>query len=295
MANLAGGLFQCFPGSGSLTRSAVNQQSGAVSQWSGVISAITVAGTVLALAPLAYHIPRASLAGILVLTAWRMIDRRQLAYYLRATKFDAGIVIATAVSAVAVSVEFCVLIGTFLSFVLYVPRAGKIHLTQLVVTPERVVREWTEGDVECRRLRIYDLEGELFFGAAPDLERQLEAVEGSCGPGVRVVVLRVKRMRNPDAVSLEAFEGFVERLGRRGIVPILCGVRAELADALERAGVAARLGAQGLLREGAEPWSSTLAAVRRAYEIFKDDLCPHCPRRDDPPGAAAEPGWYYMI
>src|SRR5262249_9221565 len=73
-ANLAGSFFQCIPGSGSLTRSAVNQQAGAVSQWSGVFSAAAVAGTVLLFAPLAQYIPRASLAGLLMLAAFRIVD-----------------------------------------------------------------------------------------------------------------------------------------------------------------------------------------------------------------------------
>ena len=43
LANVGGSCFQCFPGSGSLTRSVINQQAGAVSQWSGVIAAAAVA------------------------------------------------------------------------------------------------------------------------------------------------------------------------------------------------------------------------------------------------------------
>src|SRR5207302_3525600 len=81
LANLTGSFFQCFPGSGSLTRSAINQQAGAVTQWSGVISAAAVAATVLLFAPLAQHIPQAALAGILMVTAGRMMDRKQLGYH----------------------------------------------------------------------------------------------------------------------------------------------------------------------------------------------------------------------
>src|SRR5262249_46490059 len=69
VATLAGSLFQCIPGSGSLTRSAVNQQAGAVTQWSGVFSAVAVAATVLLFAPLARFIPRSALAGLLLLAA----------------------------------------------------------------------------------------------------------------------------------------------------------------------------------------------------------------------------------
>src|SRR5439155_11776648 len=90
LANFAGSFFQCFPGSGSLTRSAINQHTGAVSQWSGVISAAAVALTVLTFAPLAYYIPYSCLAGILMVTAARIVDRHQLVYHLRTTRFDAG-------------------------------------------------------------------------------------------------------------------------------------------------------------------------------------------------------------
>ena len=134
LANLTGSFFQCFPGSGSLTRSAINQQAGAVSQWSGVLSAVAVAAIMLVFAPLAQYIPRSALAGLLILTGYRMVDRQQLRYHLRATRFDAGIVLATAAAAVFVSVEFCILIGVFLSFVLYVPRAAGAHLNEFTLS-----------------------------------------------------------------------------------------------------------------------------------------------------------------
>ena len=82
-----------------------------------------VALTVLALAPLAQYIPKAALAGVLMVTATRMVDVAGLRYHFGATRFDAVIVVATALSAVLVSVEFCILVGTVLSFLMYVPRA----------------------------------------------------------------------------------------------------------------------------------------------------------------------------
>src|SRR5262249_35855767 len=163
LANVVGSMFQCFPGSGSLTRSTINQQAGGRTQWSGVIAAAAVALTVVLFAPYAYYIPRSGLAGILMLSSWRLVDRRQLMYYLRTTRFDAWIVILTAVSAVAVSVEFCVLIGVFLSFVLYVPRAGGGFFTQLVITPPRVIFERADTDISCPRILIFCLASPVFF------------------------------------------------------------------------------------------------------------------------------------
>ncbi len=176
LANIAGSFFNCFPGSGSLTRSYINFQAGAATQWSGVIAAGMVALTIVGLAPLAQYIPKAALAGVLLLTATRMIDIPDLLYHIRATRFDAIIVVATAMAAVFVSIEYCILIGVLLSFLFYVPRAARVHMTELVVTSQRLVRERLPSDPPCRFIRVYNFEGELFFGSSPDFEELLERI-----------------------------------------------------------------------------------------------------------------------
>jgi SulP family sulfate permease len=295
LANVTGSFFQCFPGSGSLTRSTINQQAGARTQWSGVISAAAVALTVLLFAPYAYYIPKAGLAGILMLSAWRLVDRRQLVYYLRTTRTDAWIVILTAVSAVAVSVEFCVLIGVFLSFVLYVPQAARAHLTELVVSRERVIRERADSDIPCTRIRIFSLEGDFFFGAAPELEQHLDTIAQTTEQGVRVIVLRLKRVRNPDAVCMGVLDQFIERMHAAEVTVLLCGVRPDLMKVIDSSGLARRLGLERVFvfQETGEFWTSTLEAVRFAYEIIGDDVCETCPRHAE--SLNKKDGWFYLI
>jgi SulP family sulfate permease len=296
LANVVGSLFHCFPGSGSLTRSTINQQAGGRTQWSGVISAVAVALTVVLFAPYAYYIPKAGLAGILMLSAWRLVDRHQLAYYMRTTRFDAWIVALTAISAVAVSIEFCVLIGVFLSFVLYVPQAARVQLTELIMTPERVVRELGEEDKPCQRIRIYSLEGEFFFGAAPELEQHLEAIADSAElSDARVVILRLKRVRNPDAVCMSVLDRFHERLHAENITVLLCGVRPDLMKVINSSGLFKRLGPEHVFvfEESGKFWTSTLEAVRVAYEIIGDEVCDTCPRHAE--SLNKKDGWYYLI
>ena len=146
LANMAGSFFSCMPGSGSLTRSAINQQAGARTQWAGVVSAAAVALIMLFFAPYARYIPRSALAGLLMLTAARMVNFKDLRYHVRASRFDAVIVAATAVSAFAISIEFCVLIGVIMSFLLAVPRAGHMLLTEFVDAGNDHVRERLEDD-----------------------------------------------------------------------------------------------------------------------------------------------------
>jgi SulP family sulfate permease len=298
LANLTGSFFQCFPGSGSLTRSALNQQAGAVTQWSGVVSAAGVAVIMLLFAPLAQYIPRSALAGLLMLTGWRMVDRHQLYYHLRATRFDAGIVLVTALSAIFISVEFCILIGVLMSFVLYVPRAAGAYLTEFYMTAEGFVRERVPTDPPCDRVLLYNLEGELFFGSARSLEQQLATVENRLREETRVVVLRVKRVRNPDAVCLNLLDVFVKHLRQRQIIVLLCGVRQDLAKALRATSLDQALGYEHIFLEAASVMSSTLAALRYAYRLLDGSTCPTCPRQSEHFRKAADraaPGEDFVI
>lgn len=294
LANLAGSFFHCFPGSGSLTRSMVNREAGAVTQWSGVIAAACVAVTVLLFAPYAAYIPRASLAAILVLIALRMIDRRELRYYLRTTRFDAGVVAVTAFSAIAISIEFCILIGIFLSFVLYVPRAARVALTELVLTDARTIRPRDEGDALCTKMLLFNVEGELFFGAAPELEALLLGIEARVDEsGVRALILRCREIRNPDASCIRLLDDFIARVAARGVHLLLCGVRPDLYQTLVRTGSAARLGEESLLRERPKAWTGIHDAVARAQARLSGELCDTCPLRHGE--SAARESWYYMI
>ncbi len=279
VANIAGSLFQCMPGSGSLTRSAINQQAGARTQWSGVISAVAVAAIMLMFASYARFIPRAALAGILILTAARMINLHDLRFHLRASRFDAIIVVATAVAAFAISIEFCVLIGVFLSFLLAVPRAGQMLLTEFVVSPEGGIHERLPEDPVCGRILLFGLEGEMFFGAASSLEEHFEAIEARITPDTQVIVLRMKRARRPDAVGIALLDQFLERMAARGVKGILCGVRADLHGTIERSGLGKKLAMDQIFLEQAVRQTSTLLAIRHAYGLVAEP-CPTCPRRE---------------
>jgi SulP family sulfate permease len=292
VANLTGSFFQCMPGSGSLTRSAINQQAGAQTQWSGVVSAVAVALTMLVFAPYARFIPRSALAGLLMLTAARMVNFHDLRYHVRTSRFDAAIVAVTAIAAFAISIEFCVLIGVFMSFMLAVPRTGQMHLTQFVVTGEGVVHERLQDDPVCGCLLIFGLEGEMYFGSGVSLESRLEAIDAKIEPWTKAVVMRMKRARSPDAVGISLFEHFVDRTLARGVRVIVCGVRDGMFAAMQHCGLAEKIGAENVFREEPVRQTSTLLAIRHAAAILGTS-CPRCGGTES--GGSKQGGLYYVI
>ena len=296
VANLVGGFFRCLPGSGSLSRSAINFQAGAATRMSGIVSAATVAVALLILAPLTHFIPRAALAGLLVITAARLIDLRRVIYAFRASRYDAGLVVITALTAIFVGVEYSVLVGVALSIVLFVPRASKLKAAEMVVSPERVVRGRLTTDPLCTAIILFDLEGEFFFGAAPDLDRYLEGLKSrAVEQGARVVVLRLKRTRNPDVVCLERIEHFLHEAQTLGIAVLLAGVRPDLLAAIRRLKFQDWYPADRIFPdEGDDADSATLKAVRRAYQLIGDDnTCEHCARNKAAGGS--DVGLYYLV
>jgi SulP family sulfate permease len=267
LANLAGGFFQSLPGSGSLSRSAINFQSGAKTRFSGIVSAATVAAALLLFAPLLRYVPQAALAGLLLVTAARLVDFKRLIYTLKASRYDAGLVIITAFTGVAVDLDKAVLLGVILSVVLFVPRAAKLKAKELVVTPERVVRERIPGDSADPSIVIYDLEGELFFGAAPELDRYLQDLgKRIASDDLKFVVLRLKRVRNPDVVCIERIEHFLREETARGTTVLLAGVRPDTLHVLNNVGFHGWFTAEHVFPEEDEEYSATLRAVRYAHD-----------------------------
>ncbi|MEI9915085.1 MAG: SulP family inorganic anion transporter [Methylovirgula sp.] len=146
LANLTGGFFQSLPGSGSLSRSAINYQAGAATRFRASSPPLQSRSRCSCLHHCCAISQMPALAGLLLVTAARLVDFKRLFYTLKASRYDAALVLVTSISAVAIDLDTSVLLGVALSILLFVPRAAKLKAAELVVTPERVVRERLPSD-----------------------------------------------------------------------------------------------------------------------------------------------------
>ncbi len=268
ISNLVGGFFQSLPGSGSLTRSSINYQSGAITRMSGIYSGVIVAVVVVLFGPYTRFIPKAALASLLFITAARLIDWKRLGYAICASRFDAGLVLVTAFAAIFISVDESILIGVGLSILMFVPRASRLSVRELVVTSERVVRERQSGDERTNSVLIYDMEGELFFGVAPELEKAFENLRReTVRARAACLVLRLRRTRNPDMVAVEHLERFLRESDRRGLTVLLAGVREDLEKMMRNLEFEDWLPEDRIFPEEARKYSATMRAVRHAHEL----------------------------
>jgi len=267
IGNLSSSFFQCIPGAGSLSRSAINHQAGAATKLSGVFTSLAVA--VLVFAPLTRYIPKAVLAGLLIVAASRLTDIERLRYVTCASGYDALLLFGTTLVTLIVGVEYSISIGVLASVLLFVPRAARLKRVPLIVTAERIVRERTPGDPAPQHVALYDFEGERFFGAAPELEKHLTAAfEEAKSHAITHVVLRVKRLRNPDAVCLERLEHGLKDAQAAGFTILLAGLLPDLLAGIQRLGFDQWLPRECWFAEEDSPDSATLKAVRKAYNLL---------------------------
>jgi len=133
---------------------------------------------------------------------------------------------------------------------------------------------------------------------AIDFEDRLIEIEEQTAAEAKVILLRMKHVRNPDAVCLHLLDGFLERQERAGKLVALTGVRDDVIGALRNVGIAERLGPSRMFREVKEVWSSTMSAVHWAYEQLGESRCENCPhsqtlaKRET---AGAESGWHFKL
>jgi SulP family sulfate permease len=121
----------------------------------------------------------------------------------------------------------------------------------------------------------------------------LERIEEELDGEVRVLILRVKHLRNPDAVCMQLLHDFIERVLERGVEICLAGVRDAFFATLDKVGIVGQLGPERVFREASQVWTSTATAVEWAHSRLGDDLCETCPRRE---GAASGAGtWHFVV
>lgn len=189
----------------------------------------------------------------------------------------------TALSALLIGVEFAILVGVAVSIVLFVPRAAKLKLTELFTSPERVLRERLAADPECTAVAVYDLEGELFFGAALELDRHFETINAQVRKrSIHRVVLRLKRVRNPDVVCIEKLKHFLRQSQSNGLIVLLAGLRPDLQAALANLKFSDWYPSERLFAEEDKRFSATFRAVRYAYSLIADaNTCAHCSHQQE--------------
>ena len=232
LANLLSAVFGGMPATGAIARTAVNVRAGAQSRLATIVHAATLLAFVSFGGGLVAQIPIAALAGVLMVTALRMIEVRNLKAVLRSTRSDAAVLVTTALATIAFDLTVAVEIGIGVAAVLalrHIANSSEAEPEPLVLDDS--VTSEDEASFLRDHIVVYRLDGAMFFGVAHTFLMRLTDVGD-----VRVVVLRLSQLQVLDATGAQALGEIVATLQARGITVLLKGIRPRHRRLLEAVG-----------------------------------------------------------
>lgn len=213
LASVASGFFGGMPATGAIARTAVNIRSGGRTRLAAITHALVLLAVVyLATGPVS-RIPLAALAGVLMVTATRMVSLSTLRSVIGSTRADTVVFFVTGVITVSFdliqAVEIGIAVAAFFALRALVRSSG--------VHREEIPGPVHEGD---EHIAVFRLDGALFFAAA---ERVLERV--SAIRNVDVVIIRMSQLQILDATGARTITDIVQALERRGITVLIKGIQ----------------------------------------------------------------------
>ena len=264
--NATTSFFQCIPGSASFTRSMLDYDAGAQTRWAAVMNAVLVGVLYFALADFARYLPLAALAGVLVVIAARLIDVAFFRRLARADKSDAFVLVVTFLAVLLTRLEFAIFVGIFVNIAFYLRTSSRLHIAEMEQTAGGTFVERGVYDrAGERRVAFLQLEGELFFAIADQLQDQLTTIRSS---GVRVIILRLKRCHSIDGTVLDVLERFVSDTRRGAGHVLLCGVRPEVMKTIENYGLDQTIGRENIFPAESMLFAGAKKALDRARGLL---------------------------
>lgn len=264
IANVVAPVFGGFAATGAIARTATNIRSGGRTPVAGMIHALTLIAVVMAAAPLAAHIPLATLSAIVVMVSinmgeWHAMQWSQLRRYSNNYRV---ILLGTFFITVVFDLTLAVEIGMLLASLFFIYRMSDLtRIERLPLEQYRGFEHLYELDTLTRadgtqRILAYRLFGSLFFGAANKLETLLIEQEGRPD----VVILDLEKVVNIDTTGLDILQTLHRNLARRGATLVFCGLNAQPGSLIARSGFVDTLGTHNITRNLTE-------ALMRAQQI----------------------------
>ncbi|AFM41585.1 sulfate permease-like transporter, MFS superfamily [Desulfosporosinus acidiphilus SJ4] len=273
IANIASSFFQGFPGSGSFTRTALNYHSGAVSRLSGVLQGGIMAVVLLFFAPFAKYIPTACLAGVMMVTAYNLVNKDEIkkVVSLGKLKSDSLAMWVTCFATILLpNLSYAIYTGIVLTIMLHLKDTNKAPIRIFVPLEAEGVKivekevEVVEDNVE---ILIVELEGNLYFGMADNLEQKLDSLVNKS----KVFILRMKHVRNIDVTALNALKVFTRSVKEADGEVIICGLTSNLNSILVSSNFDFGIDSNNKFMSEKETFAFSSKDMERARAVLKCD------------------------
>ncbi|MBR5321782.1 MAG: sulfate permease [Clostridia bacterium] len=240
VGNIASVLFGGIPATGAIARTAANAKNGGRTPIAGMVHAVVLLLVLLFLMPLAGLIPMPTIAAILFMVAYNMSEYKKFIKTVKtAPKNDTVVMIITFGLTVIFDLVIAIEVGMILAAMLFMKRMSE----------ETNVKKWKYIDEEKdadnidlkevpKNVRVYEISGPLFFGAADKILDITFKEYTSC------LILRMRAVSAIDATAMNALEQLYKKCQNKGVSLVLSHVNEQPLRAMQKSGFYEKIGAE---------------------------------------------------
>ncbi|WP_232846412.1 SulP family inorganic anion transporter [Amphritea pacifica] len=275
LANVVGGLFSCFAGSGSFTRSGANFDAGAKTPLAAIFTALMITLVLVSLPDLTGYLPLPAMAGAIILIAWNLIDIKNIIPIFRFSS-ETAIFIVTLLATLFIELEFAIYLGVLISLVAYLKRTSRPSIINVAPTqnePKRIIRNIQRYNLqECPQIKILRIDGSLFFGAIDHIQSVLQQSTAAGGPTLKYIIINAKGINFIDLAGIEFLAQESSRLEKRGIQLVICSLKGTIIDEIRAKGFLDKLGSQRI-------FDTAHQAISYCVPRLDQQVCKECSKK----------------
>jgi len=242
VGNLILPFFGGVPATAAIARMSVGIKAGGATRLVSLVHSVALLGSALFLGGILAHIPLAALAGVLMVTAWRMNEWHMMRFYFaRRLKSPTIVLLATMGATVALDLTQAIIVGVIVQLLFFISQVARLRIVVQAVDWSRMRAAGHAPAHEPAGIQVVYVSGPLFFGAASQLAETLAA-----GPPARALILSLRGVPLLDASGLHLLEEIWHHQTQQGGFLYLTGLQPPVEDLLRRAGLVAAMGADKL-------------------------------------------------
>jgi len=274
MGNIIGSFFQAYPSSGSFSRSAVNLNAGARTGFSSVVTAIIVVITLLFLTPLLYHLPKATLAAVVIMAVFSLINFKTIKHIYHINKHDgiAATVTFIATIGAAPKLDHGIIIGATLAIVLYLYRTMHPRVSVLGRSRNGTLHDIKSQDDLATDIHIIAIrfDGSLYFANVSYFEDAMLKASSEY-PEATYLLIVGEGINQIDASGEEVLHHLVDRLHQNQISIVFSGLKRQIIDVLRASDLYEKIGENNIFFSEDEALD---AIYERLGMNASGDVCP---------------------
>ena len=220
-ANIVGAFFKSYPTTGSFTRSAINDLSGAKTGLANLVSAIIVVLTLLFLTPLFYYLPSAVLAAIILVAVFGLVDLQYPIQLFKTRKDEFILLNATFLLTLFVGITEGILFGTLLALLLMVYRTSKPHVAVLGringTSYFRNINRFKEDIEHTPEVLVFRFDAQLYFGNKDYFKSELLAAIAEQQTPPSTIIIKSDPINYIDSSAVFMLENLITELQQQEI------------------------------------------------------------------------------